>query len=48
MLEAVRDDPGVVNAGLLIESFQGVVLTDDNCKVACGIEEYLVAAYSKD
>ena len=48
MLEAVRDNPGVVDAGLLIEGFKWVVLTDDDREVAGGIEEYLVSTYSKD
>jgi hypothetical protein len=48
VLEAVRDDTGVVNAGLLIESFEGVVLTDDDGKVAGGVKKDLIAAYTKD
>ena len=48
MLKAVRDDPGVIYAGLLVEGFQGVVLADDDCEVTGGIKKYLVAANSED
>ena len=48
VLKAVRDDPGMVDAGLLIQSFLGVVLADDDCEVACGIEKNLISAYTKD
>jgi hypothetical protein len=48
VLEAIRDDPGVVYAGLLIQCFLRVVLTDDDCKITGGIKKYLISAYSKD
>ena len=48
MLKAVRDDPGVVHAGLLVECFCRVVLADDDGKVAGGIEKNLIAADSED
>jgi hypothetical protein len=47
VFEAVSDDPGVIDAGLLIESFGGIVLADDDCQITCGVEEDLVATDSK-
>jgi hypothetical protein len=48
VLKAVRDDPGVVNAGLLIQGFLGIVLTHNDSQIAGGIEEDLVSADAKD
>jgi hypothetical protein len=48
VLKAVRDDPGMVDAGLLIQSFKGIMLADDDGEVACGVEKNLISAYTKD
>ena len=48
VLKAVGDDPGVVDAGFLVEGFRGVVLADDDGEVAGGVEEDLVAADTED
>ena len=48
MLEAVSDDPGVIDARLLCECFLLVVLADDNGEVAGGIEENLVTTYAEN
>jgi len=48
MLEAICDDPGMIDASLLVEGFARVVLAYDDGEVTGGIEENLVAADSKD
>jgi len=48
MLEAVCDDPSVVDAGFLVEGFGWVVLADDNGEIAGWVEEDLVTADSED
>ena len=45
-MEAVSNDPGVVDAGFLAELFGGVVFADDDGEVAGGIKENLVSAYA--
>jgi hypothetical protein len=47
MLETVRDDPGMVDARLLIESFCRVMFADNNGEVTCGVKKDLVSAYSE-
>ncbi len=48
MLEAVGDDPCVIDAGFLVEGFPGIVLAHNNGEVTCRIKEYLIAANTKD
>ena len=48
MLETVADDPGVIDAGFLVEGLGRVVFADDDGEVAGGIKEDLIAAYSED
>jgi len=46
VLKAIRDDASVVDAGLLIERFQGIMFADDDCEITGGVEEDLIAADS--
>lgn len=46
MLEAVGDDSSMVNSGLLIEGFGGVVFAYDDGEVAGGIKEDLITTNS--
>lgn len=48
VLETICNDPGVIDAGLLIQCLLWIVLADDNCEVAGWIKKYLVAANSVD
>jgi len=48
MLEAIGDDPGMIDARFLAELFGGVVFADDNGKVTGGVEKNLIAADSVD
>ena len=48
MLEAVGNDAGVLDAGLLIHGFKGIVFADNYGEVARGIEKDLIAADSMD
>jgi len=48
MLKAVGDHPSVINAGLLVEDFLGVVLAYDDGEVTGWIEENLITANTKD
>src|SRR4051812_6805910 len=48
MLEAVGNDPGVVNPGFLAELFRGVVFADDDGEVTGGVEKDLVSADAVD
>jgi hypothetical protein len=47
MLEAVGDDPGMIDAGFLVEGFRRIVFADDNSEVTSGVKEDLVATYSE-
>jgi len=47
VLETIRDNTGVVYAGLLIKGFGRVMFADNDCKVTGGVEEDLVATDSK-
>ena len=48
VLKTVGDDPGVIDAGLLVQGFSGVVFADDDGQVTGGIKKNLVAADSED
>jgi hypothetical protein len=47
MLEAIGDNPGVIDAGLLVEGFIWVMFTYDDGEVTGGVEENLVATDSR-
>jgi len=48
VLEAVGDDPGVVDPGFLVEVLCWIVFAYDHGKVAGRIQENLISAYSND
>src|SRR6185503_12955579 len=47
VLEAVRNHPGVIHTGFLIQGFQGIVFADYDGEVTCWIKKYLVSTYSQ-
>src|ERR1035438_5837505 len=47
VMETVCDHPCVVNAGLMIQCFRGVVLTDNDGKVAGRVNKHLVATHAE-
>jgi hypothetical protein len=47
MLEAIGDNPGVIDASLLVEGFGWVMFTYDDGEVTGGVEEDLVSTDSR-
>jgi len=48
MLEAIRDHPGMIHTGFVVEWVLWVIFADHHRQVTGGVEKNLVAAYSED
>ena len=48
VLKAVRNNPGMIYAGLLVQGIRGVVFAYDDREITCRVKKDLVTAYPKD
>jgi len=48
VLKAVRNNPGMIHAGLLVQGIRGVVFAYDDREITCRVKKDLVTAYPKD